>query len=85
MSSWSRLPHRARCAPISRSRCRRADRLPHPGPRAPLRRHLRRCGLEAVHDRIRESLVRGGHIPDAATVHRLEEFARLLDDDITTG
>ncbi|MGQ0573612.1 MAG: zf-HC2 domain-containing protein [Pseudonocardia sp.] len=97
MTAWTRLSYRLRCSPIARSRCRRAGRLLQhhldgtldAHDTALLREHLeqcRQCGLEAeVHDQIRQSLVRGGRTPDAAAVHRLEEFAaRLLDDDDTT-
>lgn len=97
MSIWSRLSYRARCSPMARSRCRRASRLLQhhldgtlsARDTTLLRHHLegcRQCGLEAaVHDRIKQSLVRGGHPPDAA-VHRLEEFAaRLLDSGGTSG
>lgn len=93
MSLWSRLSYRARCSPLSRSRCRRAYRLLQhhldgtldPRDTALLREHLeqcRQCGLEAdVHDRIQRSLHRGGRAPDTA-VERLEAFAaRLADAD----
>lgn len=97
MSLWSRLSYRARCSPISRSRCRRAGRLLQhhldgtldAQDTALLRDHLercRQCGLEAdVHDQIRRALVRGAQAPDAAAVHRLEEFAAQLLDDDTVG